>query len=166
MDRPTSFLATFALALVACGGILAQRLSGGSLVAALAAQFLLTLAAVAIARLESLSLGAQILGGLTCILAVHLGLLLFSHPALVEAPAQLVNDVVAVFAPIAIVRAARTQPPSTAVVVGTLAAVALYRFTGSMWHLDPKTLEVSVQDLVTGEFAGSALGVTMFRLMT
>jgi hypothetical protein len=83
-----------------------------------------------------------------------------------ERPAQFVNDAVAVFAPLAIVWASSRRPPNTAVLAATLVLVTAYRMTGSMWHVDTAHFSYTVQDLVTGELAGSALGISAFRLLT
>jgi hypothetical protein len=76
-----------------------------------------------------------------------------------------VNDAVAVFAPLAVVWAANRRPPNTRVLVSTLVLVTLYRATSFMWHLDAASFTYTVQDFVTGEFAGSAIGVAAFKLL-
>jgi hypothetical protein len=174
------FTAGVALALVASGGLLAQRLSRGDVRAAVVAQALVTCAALALfqgqirkmtesALVRAACLRAQAVGAVFGIVLAH-GLLHASRygalPWLSEEPAQFVNDVVAVFAPIAVVWACARRPPSTAVLAITLGLVTSYRMTGFMWHLDGATFTTSVQDLVARESASSALGITVFRLLT
>jgi hypothetical protein len=167
----------FAVAMIACGGILSQRLSRGDLKTAFVAHVLLTIAVLAALRSERVTardecfspkLVAQFVGGIAGIVVAHCILQssgLGAVPWLSERPAQFVNDVVAVFAPLAIVRAANRRPPSTLVLVITLALVTAYRATGFWWHLDAARFSYTVQDFVTGEFASSALGIATFRLL-
>lgn len=165
-------MAGFAVALVACGGILAERLSRGDVAIAVVAHVLLTVAVLAVMRGghredgSTSQLGAQAVGAILAIALAH-GLLrtsgLGAEPWLSEHPAQFVNDAVAVFAPLAVVWAANRRPPSTVILVATLLVVTAYRATGFMWHLDHGSFAYSVQDFVTGEFAGSAVGVATFR---
>ena len=167
----------FAVAMVACGGILAQRLSRGDIRSALVAHVLLTITILVVMRSERVRtenealpsrLATQFLGGTAGIVLAH-WLLRSSGwgavPWLSEGPAQFVNDGVAVFAPLAIVWAANRRPPSTVVLVSTLVLVTAYRATGFLWHLDAARFSYTVQDFVTGELAGSALGIAAFRLL-
>jgi hypothetical protein len=164
----SSFTSGFAVAMIACGGILAQRLTRGDVRVALVAQLLLTATLLVVARLGASKAATVVVGGVLGILLAHsvvrtssIGAL----PWLCERPAQLVNDAVAVFAPLAIVWASSRRPPNTLVVAATLLLVTAYRATASAWHLDGAVFSYSVQDLVTTEFAGSALGVAAFRLL-
>jgi hypothetical protein len=173
-----SFTAGFGVAMVACGGILAERLSRGNIRVALVAQLSLTAALLVVARSQGRAadrgIGAS--KAATLVVGAALGIVLAHSivrassigtvPWLSERPAQFVNDAVAVFAPLAIVWASSRRPPNTLVLAATLILVTAYRATGFMWHLDAASFSYSVQDLVTGEFAGSALGVTAFRLLT
>lgn len=169
----SSFTAGLALAVVACGGILADRLSLGDVKVATVAHVVLTIAVVGLVHAQRRSidahrLGAQMAGAAVGIVLAHAVIrtgALGTAPWLAEGPAQLVNDAVAVFAPLAIVWASTRRPPSTVVLVATLLLVTVYRATGSMWHLDAAPFAYSVQDLVTGELAGSAIGITTFRLL-
>lgn len=170
-------IAGFALAIVACGGILAQRLSRGDLKLALVGHVFLTLAVLGVAKTEARpslrngfpsKLVAQLLGGALGILVAHYVLRSSAWgamPWLSERPAQFMNDAVAVFAPLAVVWASSRRPPNTAVLVCALLLVTAYRMTGFMWHLDSARFSFTVQDFVTGEFAGSVLGVAAFRLL-
>jgi hypothetical protein len=166
----------FAVAMVACGGILAQRLSRGDLKAALVAHLLLTVAVLGVMRAErpeareasAYKLVAQILGATGGIVVAHAALRTspsLALPWLSERPAQFVNDAVAVFAPLTVVWAANRRPPNTRVLVSTLVLVTFYRATSFMWHLDAASFTYTVQDFVTGEFAGSAIGVAAFKLV-
>lgn len=173
----TALIAGFALAIVASGGILAQRLSRGDLKLALAAHVLLTVAVLALAQTEgrptsktalSPRFVAQLLGATLGIVLAHYVLQssrLGATPWLSERPAQFMNDAIAVFAPLAVVWASSRRPPNTTVLVSTLLLVTAYRMTGFMWHLDAARFSFTVQDFVTGEFAGSVLGVATFRLL-
>ncbi len=175
-----SFGAGVALAMVACGGLCAARISQGNLWVAISAHLFATVAVVAIVykqgrfvasskQATAARVAAQIAGASFGIVLAH-SLLRSSSlgaiPWLSERPAQFVNDAVAVFAPLAIVWASSRRPPSTAVLVATLLLVTAYRLTGTMWHVDTAHFSYTVQDLVTGEFAGSALGISAFRLLT
>jgi hypothetical protein len=175
-----SFGAGVALAMVACGGLCAARISQGSFSVAVVAHLLATVAVVAImsrqgrvgassAHATAARVAAQVVGASIGIVVAHSLLRSSSFgavPWLSERPAQFVNDAVAVFAPLAIVWASSRRPPNTAVLVATLVLVTAYRFTASMWHVDTAHFSYTVQDLVTGEFAGSALGISAFRLLT
>lgn len=174
-----SFTAGLGVALVACGGLLAARLSLGDVKIGVLAQVLLTLALVAVMHGQgrpvaarswfvASKIAAQVVGAALGIAIAHFVIRsssLAAVPWLSERPAQLVNDFVAVFAPLAVVWASSRRPPSTLALVATLAVVTAYRATGFMWHLDGAAFSYSVQDLVTGEFAGSAIGITAFRLL-
>ncbi|HEY8077472.1 MAG TPA: hypothetical protein VIF62_25275 [Labilithrix sp.] len=159
-----------ALALVASGGVLAQRLSRGDMRTALAVQVMVTTAVLVLSRAriphracfvaQAIGAACGILVAHTALQASHFGAL----PWISERPAQYVNDAVAVFAPLAVVWACARRPPSTAIVAVTLGLVTAYRVTGFMWHLDAATFALPVQDLVARECACSALGVTLFRL--
>jgi len=171
----------FALAIVACGGILAQRVSKGDVRAALVAHVFLTIAVLLVARVaphhhHRSARTAQLVGAAAGIAVAHYVVHaspLAAIPWLSERPAQLVNDAVAVFGPLAIIWASSRRLHTTAV-VATLLLVTAYRATASHWHVDggggvsggvfPTTF--SVQDFVTGEFAGSAISVALFRLLT
>jgi len=170
-------LAGFAIAVVASGGIVLQRLTRGDVKTALFGHVLLTITVLAVMcsdrELEPSSffsprLALQVVGATTGIVVAHCLLRaskLGAVPWLSERPGQFVNDAVAVFAPLAIVWAAKRRPPNTVVLVSTLTLVTAYRATGSMWHLDTAAFSYTVQDFVTGELAGSALGIATFRLL-
>jgi hypothetical protein len=170
--------AGFAVALVACGGVLAARVSRGDLTVALAAHIALTIAMLTMLRpqwsgcardrVAAMRLTVQIVGAAAAIVLAHAGVREFAtraFPWLSERPCQLVNDAVVVFAPLAVVWASSRHRPSTPVLVATLLLVSAYRLTASLWHLDAARYSYSVQDFVTGEFAGLALGVATFRLL-
>lgn len=176
-ERPLDDAVTgFGFALVACGGIAAERLSRGDVEIAFLAHLLLTVVALAVMMTEPSTssaqrglarIGAQFIGAVAGIVVAHALLKPFvtGLPWLSERPAQFVNDAVAVFASLAIVWAASRRPPRTAVLVAALVLVTLYRATGTFWHLDAARFAWSVQNFVTGEVAGLALGVAAFRFM-
>ena len=169
-----SFTAGLALAVVACGGILADRLSLGDVKVATVAHVVLTIAVIGLVHAQRRSidahrLGAQMAGAAVGIMLAHAVIqsaAIGAAPWLDERPGQLVNDAVAVFAPLAIVWASTRRPPSTVVLVGTLLLVTVYRATGSMWHLDAAPFVYSVQDLVTGEARGLRDRHHRVRLLT
>jgi hypothetical protein len=149
-------------------------LSLGDVRVAVVAHVLLTIAVLVMVFVQgraprsSARLGAQVIGAAFGILLAH-ALIRSSFaatPWLSEGPGQLVNDAVAVFAPLAIAWASTRRPPSTVALAATLLLVTAYRATGAMWHLYAAQFTYSVQDLVTGELAGSAIGITTFRLLT
>lgn len=169
-----AFATGLALATVASGGIVAERLSGGDLRVAFGAHVLSSVAALGVLlqrRNESgvAVVALQAVGAALGILATHY-LLRSSQLGVVpewmaEGPAQLVNDGVAVFAPLAVIAAASRRRPNTIVLAATLVLVTAYRATAFMWHLDAIRFVYSVQDLVTGELAGAALAIATFRLL-
>lgn len=174
-----TFTAGFVLAMVTCGGLLAQRVSRGDVHVAAIAHIILTCAVMLFAygvrhyrELELSEVAPRIalqLVGAGLGIAVAHGMLqsssLGAAPWLCERPLQLVNDAVAVFVPIALVWAATRRPPNTSVLVATLVIVTIYRLTGTYWHLDAGAFQHTVQELVTIELAGAALGVTAFQLL-
>jgi hypothetical protein len=164
------FTAGFTLALVACAGLLAERVSRGNVKVAVVAHVLLTVAVLAIAHTQGRvpRVAAQFVGAALGIVIAHSlvrASSLAALPWLSERPGQLVNDAVAVFAPLAVVWGSSRRPPNTVGLVATLLLVTAYRASAAMWHLDGVSFSYSVQDLVTGEFAGSAIGITTFRLL-
>lgn len=173
-----SLAAGFVLAVVACGGVVAERLSRGDMRIALAAHVILTIAVIAMVKTErrtpagvalgSSTFAVQLVGAAAGIVLVHcvlrsiwLGVL----PWLSERPGQLVNDAVAVVAPLALVRASCRRPPSTPIFLSTFAFVTVYRLTACFWHFDAGHFTCTIQDLVTAEIAGSALGIATFKLL-
>jgi len=166
-----------ALALVASGGVLAQRLSRGDVRTALIAQLLATSVALFVFRAQIRRQNEATNGRLACLALQCVGAscgIVTAHallhaspygalPWLSEQPAQFVNDAVAVFAPLAVIWASVRRPPKTAVLVLTLGVVTAYRVTAFLWHHDAATFALPVQDLVSREFAGSAIGITIFR---
>lgn len=173
-SAPAAFAAGFSFALVVCAGVLAERVSRGALDVAVFAQTVTTLAALCIARAASAAKGrefsfaAHAVGGALAILVAH-AVVRSSSVAdsglLVERPAQLVNDAVAVFAPLAIIWASTRRPPSTLALAATLLVVIAYHASGSAWHLDAGRFDHSVQDLVTAQLGASTVGVTTLRVV-
>ena len=146
-SAPAAFAAGFSFALVVCAGVLAERVSRGALDVAVFAQTVTTLAALCVAHAAVRSSSVADSG------------------LLVERPAQLVNDAVAVFAPLAIIWASSRRPPSTLALAATLLVVIAYHASGSAWHLDAGRFDHSVQDLVTAQLGASTVGVTTLRVV-
>jgi hypothetical protein len=173
------FLATAlgaGLAIVTSAGIVGERLSSGSLRAALASNALMTgTAIVVLAAVRGKpdssarrSLWPLAIGGAIGIVAVHAALRLgfvAIPPWMSERPAQLVNDAVAVLALLLVVRASARgfDPAGLAFALGLL---TVYRLTGATWHLDvsPRTFAVSVQTAVVAHVVAAALALPVFRV--
>lgn len=193
--------AGIAFAIVVSGGILGQRLWGTTPARALLADVATTLAALALARgavarspnrdgagVAHASVAARVLqalGGCVGVLTMH-ALLAFVAPPpwIVERPAQLVNDLVAVFGILAFVwstsdralfsrdrSATRRLLPTPHLAIGALAIVLLYELTATAWHFDasPTASGVraawSIQRFVGTEVTASGLGILVFRAL-
>ncbi|HEY2509999.1 MAG TPA: hypothetical protein VGI39_04060 [Polyangiaceae bacterium] len=185
-DRPASrpraaeFLFAFGagllLATLTSGGIAGARLTSGSATVALLANAAVTLAAVVTLALTSRASAAgrgsqmvlpQVAGATLGVALVHLALGALGAPALVERPAQFVNDAVAVAAILLVVWSATPRTVALArAVVGT-SLVVLYAVTARRWHLDAITFQgTTVQQFVGLEFTAAAIGVAVFRAMS
>lgn len=168
-SAPSAFTAGFVFALVACGGVLAERLTHGELRVAAVAHVLYTAAVLVVAARRDSSarlIAAQLFGASLGITVAHAALRASeagASPWLAECPAQLVNDAVVVFAPLAIVAASSRRPPNTVALVATLAVVTVYRMTAPLWHFDGGAFQHTVQELVTIELGCAALGLAAFR---
>jgi hypothetical protein len=168
-SAPSAFTAGFVFALVACGGVLAERLTHGDPRIAAVVHVLFTAAVLVIAARRdatAANIVAQLVGASFGIVVAHALVRSQSFaapPWLSERPAQLVNDAVVVFAPLAIVAASTRRPPSTLALVVILSLVTLYRLTAPLWHLDAGDFRYTVQELVTVELACAALGLAAFR---
>jgi hypothetical protein len=172
-----AFFAGGALALVTSGGIVEERLSSGSLDRGVVVNALMTVASIGLLVLVQRRvprtrrvLIAQAFGALLGILGVHLALrsgVIAGAPWLSERPAQLVNDVVAVFAVLAVVWACAERLDWRLLAAAAL-LVVLYRATGKLWHLDvaPHGFVVSVQDLVMAQCVGAAVALLLYRNAT
>jgi hypothetical protein len=171
------------VALAASGGILSERISGGSLRVGFVANVVITLSAIvafvvtmravstsrdAASGLSKSQVLAQALGGVLGILLVHAVVRGGSvgAPWLSEKPAQLVNDGVVVFAILAVVwGCARNLDPRVLIVA--LVLVTGYAATAGRWHLDraPHGFDATVQQFVVAEFVAVALAVAIFRTL-
>jgi hypothetical protein len=133
-----------ALATLVSGGILEERLSGGSVNVGLVVNALMTLMAiVTLSVIERRGVRSvrvlvlQVAGAAVGILAVHLALRLgFITGAawLVEKPAQLMNDVVAVAATLAVAWAC-ARGLSSRLLLAVLVLLTAYRATARLWHV-------------------------------
>jgi hypothetical protein len=172
------FLSGAGVAVAVSSGLAAERLTLGSANAALAANLLSTLAAIAVFILavrserfvtRSLVVVPQIAGVLFGTLAVHAWLIavpLFTHPWLAEAPRQLVNDFVASYS-IVLMAWACARRSTTAGVIAVAVLLAAYRATTSLWHLDAVLFHtVTVQQLVFAETLAAAVAIVIFRMIS
>jgi len=181
------------LAVTTSGGILGERLSEGSVRAGVLANLATTavavLALLMTVRPTVLNLGTtarptgsktlwpslavavpQIAGALLGILIVHS---IVGHgaairaPWLSERPAQFVNDVVAVFATLAVVWGCAKNLDSRVLGVALL-VVAAYVATATHWHVDraPHGFDTTVQQFVVAQFLAAAFALGMFRVAT
>src|SRR4051812_47806019 len=113
----SGMLAGLLLAVITSAGLLAQRLSPGDLRVATAADALSAVVAIGVLALTfrpflragttaaTPIIGGHAIGGLLGVASVHLALRVLPggpHPWLSERPAQLVNDLVAVFGALAL----------------------------------------------------------------
>jgi hypothetical protein len=182
-----AFASGLLLATLTSAGIVATRMSAGNAVVALAANAFATLAAIAVAayylraQSDSFARGldaqvalpalprtaSQIIGAIVGVALVHLALRasgVGSSHELVERPAQLVNDAVAVLAILCLVWGAASRPANLLRVVVGAAVILLYVATATRWHLDPIAFHgPTVQQLVALEFTGAAIGIAVFR---
>lgn len=172
-----ALLAGAALATVTSGGIVAERLSGGSVAVGSTVNALVTFASILTLALlhrrgplVSSVVVPQLAGAALGILGVHLALRwgwIAGAPWLTERPAQLVNDAVEVLATLAVVWAC-ARGLDLRLLVGALVVAAVYRTTGHLWHLDaaPRGFLVPVQDLVIAQLVCAALALPIYRTMT
>jgi hypothetical protein len=170
---PFAFSVGLLLALATSGGIAGERVTLGRLGVALLANAAATVAAViaartTIRRARPLAvLVPQGLGAVAGVVLVHLLLrraALGPFPWLSEAPAQLVNDGVAVAGLLALSWAcARRLDPYLLVLAFLL--VTFYRVTAPMWHLDraPGAFRATVQQLVVAQLVAAAIALGVFR---
>lgn len=180
------------VALATSAGIAGERITEGDFGVALAANAVATIVAIAAlvltmrpllaffaeaplvdadARAYRLAraglIVAQVLGAVAGIVLVHFALrreVVGAMPWLSERPAQLVNDVVAVFGLLALVWASANRLDTRLLVVALLVMTA-YRATASAWHLDhaPHGFQTTIQELVVAQFVAAALGLLVFR---
>lgn len=171
------FAAGLVLAIVTCGGIVEERLSSGNPGVAVAANALVTFAAILAlglvqrrAPFSNRAAVPQALGAACGIIAVHLALrvgVIHQAPWMSEKPRQLVNDAVAVFSTLAVVWAC-ARGLSLRLLVGALLVLTTYKMTGQLWHLDaaPHGFVITVQDFVVAQFVAGVVALTVFREMT
>jgi hypothetical protein len=161
------------LATLVSGGILEERLSGGSANVGIVVNALMTI--MAILTLGLIERGGvrsvrvlvlQVAGAAVGIAAVHLALRFGWIPGaawLVERPAQLMNDVVAVAATLAVAWAC-ARGLSSRILLAVLVLLTAYRATARLWHLDapPSAFHVTVQDLVVAQLVAVALALGIY----
>lgn len=172
--------------LVSSAGILVERLTQGDARLAVFANALTSVvvmgAAVALMHLGARSrmaaekknvalLASLVLGAGSAIVLVHVALRagVVAAPAwITEGPRQLVNDLVAASAILALLWGSVKDPPSLSSLMVALGLLSLYRFTAGAWHLDRFTPELglgalSVQEFVVAEVVGAAIALAIFR---
>jgi hypothetical protein len=171
--RSATFLPSVLLATLVSGGILEERLSGGSANVGIVVNALMTI--MAILTLGLIERGGvrsvrvlvlQVAGAAVGIAAVHLALRFGWIPGaawLVERPAQLMNDVVAVAATLAVAWAC-ARGLSSRILLAVLVLLTAYRATARLWHLDapPSAFHVTVQDLVVAQLVAVALALGIY----
>ena len=163
------------MALAVSGGLVAERLSLGGTNAAIVANLAASVAAVVMfsfARgappVESdwLAVLPQIAGVLAGTLAVHAWLIVGpyrTHAWLAEGPRQLVNDFVASFS-ILLAAWACARRRTIAGIGAIGCALAAYRLTTPLWHLDSALFRtITVQQLVLAESLAAFVAIVIFR---
>jgi hypothetical protein len=113
---------------------------------------------------------AHATGAAAGVLAVHAALHVgwLAGPSwLVERPAQLVNDVIAVGVTVGLVWACAEGIRAGRLVVAFV-AMTLYRLTSPMWHLDaaPHGWLITVQELVVAQLVAVAAGLIAYEAAT
>jgi len=170
-------------------GVVAERLLGGSIHAALSVDVIVLGVAIlamtftsrplvtsfgdadahAVARLRSsVVLLPQLLGVLCGIALVHLALRYSCFSALwwmSERPAQFVNDGVAALGTLTAVWACASRPLRMCLLLEMVGLLLLYRATGQHWHVDraPRVFQASIQELVAAQVIAAATGLLAFR---
>lgn len=169
--------AGFLVAIATSGGLVGERLSEGDVRVAVTMNALITSVSVFALILTARWDGArprqffvrQALGALVGIGVVHLMLRgsIVSAPWLSERPAQLVNDLVAVFGVLVLVWAASRRVDARVLLVG-VGLVSAYRASASRWHLDqaPHGFSLTIQQLVVMQLLGVALAMVVFRAVS
>lgn len=158
------------LALLTSGSLLYQRVTEGSIRAALMGNVVTTAAVVgAVLLSRGRRTRWSALAGLAVGVAlVHAFVRLELHqtfPWLAERPAQLVNDGVAAVAALSLAAAFARRPIDLGPILAGAVVVAAYAVTRSWWHLDaaPHAFQAGVQQCVVAEFLSAALGLLLFR---
>lgn len=177
------------MGLAVSGGIVGERLTSGMLAVGLAANAMATASALLAARVALrrarvasqapssapharvvdgqlhplVLLAPQAIGAAVGVAVVHVLLrhgVLGSPGWLSEAPAQLVNDAVGVFALLTVAWACAMDMDRPTLVLA-LVVVSIYRATASCWHLDraPAAPQTTVQQFVVAEFVAAALAL-------
>ena len=113
-------------------------------------------------------LAAQVAGAFCGIGSIH-AILRASGPAALswmsKAPAELVNDAVAVAGLLTAVWACSKRQLRVDWLLAMLCLLLLYRETTPHWHLDhaPRAFQATVQELVAAQFIAVATGLLAFR---
>ncbi len=178
------------LSLTTSAGVVAERLLGGNIQAALSADVIVLGVAIVAVTLTSRPLvtffgdtsdaswlvrlrarvliGPQLLGVVSGVALVHISLRYSGFSALQwmsERPAQFVNDAVAALGTLAAVWACASKPVRTYLLLEMFGLLLLYRATGHLWHLDraPHVFRASIQELVAAQVIAAATGLLAFR---
>jgi hypothetical protein len=170
-----AFVGGTAFAVLASGGIVEERLSTGRAGVGVVVNAFIMLASIlmlgAVRTRRSTSVFVlQAVGAFLGVAVVHLALRMgwLAAPVwLAERPAQVVNDIVAVAATLAVVWACAGELDVRLLVLA-LATLTLYKMTGRFWHLDapPGGFAITVQNLVLAQVAATALSLPIYRHMT
>jgi hypothetical protein len=174
VNRASSFVVGFVVALATSGAILAARLSEGSVRAALIGNAIVTIVAIACMRavrrraLSEIDALVQAVGAFAGVLVAHAWAhhLATQIPWLCERPAQLVNDCVAATAVLGIIWAAARDLDWRWLTL-SLAIVTAYHATSAHWHLDraPHAFTFTVQQVVVAEALASAVALAVFHAL-
>jgi hypothetical protein len=178
------------LSITTSAGVVAERLLGGNVEAALSVDVAVLGVAILAMTLTSRPLATffgdtedanwlvrlrsgavllpQLLGVLSGIALVHLSLRYSGFSALQwmsERPAQFINDAVAALGTLAAVWACASRPLRMCLLLEMLGLLLLYRATGQHWHVDhaPRVFRASIQELVAAQVIAAATGLLAFR---
>jgi hypothetical protein len=178
------------LSITTSAGVVAERILGGNLQAALGVDVLVLGVAILAMTLTSRPLVTffsdieeprwlvrlrasalllpQLLGVLSGVALVHLALRFSDFSALQwmsERPAQFVNDAVAALGTLAAVWACASRPLRMYLLLQMLGLLLLYRATGRHWHMDhsPYVFRTSIQELVAAQVIAAATGLLAYR---
>jgi len=178
------------LSITTSAGVVAERLLGGNIQAALSVDVIVLGVAILAMTLTSRPLSTffgnaedarwlvrlrsglvllpQLIGVLSGVALVHLSLRYSGFSALKwmsERPAQFVNDGVAALGTLAAVWACASKPLRMCLLLEMLGLLLLYHATGQHWHADhaPHAFRASIQELVAAQVIAAATGLLAFR---
>lgn len=157
------------LAVLTSGSLLYDRVTEGSIRAAVVGNVVTTAAVVAVVLLSrGRRTGWSALAGLALGVAlVHTFVRIELQPAfpwLAERPAQFVNDLVAALAALTLAAAFAKRPIDVRLLLVGSIVVAAYALTRSWWHVDvaPHAFAASVQQCVVASFLSATFGLLLF----